>query len=67
MPPVLTNWKTTLAGVAVGATAVAHLATMISTGHIDPASIYTDLMALAGALGLVAAKDANVTGGSVKQ
>lgn len=58
MPAVLVNWKTTLAGVAVGATAVAHLATQLSTGHIDPGAIYTDLMAIASALGLVAAKDA---------
>lgn len=55
------NWKTTVAGIAVaaiaGATALGYLTTE------QAASITAALTAL----GFLAAKDSNVTGGSVKQ
>jgi hypothetical protein len=49
------NWKTTLSGVA----ALLALAAKIANGHFDPA---TDIAIATGAIGLVLAKDRDVTG-----
>ncbi len=59
----LTNWKTTLAGVAAILTAIAGVITQLTTG------MYGEILAtLAGGfagLGAIFAKDFNVTGGTV--
>jgi hypothetical protein len=54
------NWKTSLSGAA---TLVA-LAAKVANGHFDPA---TDLAMAMAALGLLFAKDFNVTGGTKAQ
>jgi hypothetical protein len=56
---MFTSWKTTLAGIAVGATAIAKLANDASSG--DFGSIGTDLMGIFAGLGFLVAKDSNVT------
>lgn len=56
MKSLLTNWKTTLAGVAAILTAAAHIA---NSGHFDPS---TDGTALMVGLGLIMAKDHNADG-----
>jgi hypothetical protein len=62
MKTVITkNWKTTLSGVAVGLiAAAAYLGWITSDQAVSITSVLT-------ALGLIAAKDNNVTGGEVKQ
>ncbi len=54
------NWKTTLAGVA----AVLAVAAKVISGQLPDA---TDIGIIAAAIGLFAAKDKNVTGGTVHQ
>lgn len=55
------NWKTTLSGIAVGLiTAAAYLDWITAEQAMAITSMLT-------ALGLIAAKDSNVTGGEVKQ
>lgn len=58
---MLKNWKTTLAGVAA---ILAVAAKVLTTGNVDWA---TDGPAVIAAIGLIAAKDSNVTGGTSKQ
>lgn len=59
------NWKTTLAGAGTILVALGSLVTHLSAG--DFSTIGTDgAIILAGVIGLVS-KDANVTGGTVKQ
>lgn len=61
----LTNWKTTALGAAAIFTAGAHLLTQLAAGDIG--AIFVDgPVILAGVMGLFA-KDADVTGGSVRQ
>lgn len=59
------NWKTSLAGGAAVATAVGHLLTQLGLG--DFSSIVPDVTAIMAGLGLLFAKDNNVTGGTVRQ
>ncbi len=54
------NWKTTLAGVA----ALLAVAAKVVNGHFDPA---LDGAAVMAGIGLIFAKDSNVTGGTVQQ
>jgi hypothetical protein len=61
------NWKTGLSGAALILGALADLATQAASGAWDGNRILADLTALGSGLGLIFAKDANVTGGSVKQ
>ena len=56
MKTIFKNWKTTLAGVIVAGTAVA-----VSLGYINQETA-TAIGVIAGAFGLVLAKDGNVTG-----
>ena len=55
------SWKTTLAGAIVLLTGVAVTMKWITS------DVATAVITIAGALGLVAAKDSNVTGGSTPQ
>jgi hypothetical protein len=58
---IVKNWKTTLSGVAVGLiAAAAYLGWITGDQAVSITSVLT-------ALGLIAAKDNNVTGGEVKQ
>lgn len=56
MKNILKNWKTTLAGVIVGGVGIA-----LSLKYITP-EVAASIITIAGALGLVAAKDGNQTG-----
>jgi hypothetical protein len=64
---LIKNWKTGLSGAALILTALADLATQAASGAWDGNRLIADLTALGSGLGLIFAKDANVTGGSVKQ
>lgn len=55
------NWKTTVAGVAVA------LIALLTYTHILTAEQATAIMGALTSLGLVAAKDSNVTGGTTQQ
>jgi hypothetical protein len=59
------NWKTTLAGVLALVVAVANaILNMLNGLPVDITSLLTTIVA---GLGLIAAKDSNVTGGTVSQ
>jgi len=58
MKNLLTNWKTTFAGISMIITAVTHLVFMVNSGEADPAVWKNDLIAVAGGLGLIFAGDA---------
>jgi hypothetical protein len=55
------NWKTTLAGVAIG------LVTALSALNIISVEAATAIISALAALGFVVAKDSNVTGGTTQQ
>jgi hypothetical protein len=55
------SWKTTLSGVAVGLIAAASYFNWITSDQA------VSIMSVLTALGFIAAKDANVTGGDAKQ
>ena len=55
------NWKTTLAGLFM---LLGIVGKDLGAGKIDPA---TDFAGVMGAVGLIAAKDHNVTGGTEAQ
>lgn len=57
---MLTNWKTTAAGVASILTALADLATAFSQGNIS-GNLATDVTAIIAGVGLLFAKDASST------
>jgi hypothetical protein len=59
------NWKTTLAGVAAMLTAAGHLAGAVSDGNFS--TLGTDGSMILAGLGLLFAKDHNVTGGTTRQ
>lgn len=60
-----TNWKTSLGGAITAAMGVAALLGIkVGSQPIDPA---TALGMITGGLGLLFAKDGNVTGGDVRQ
>jgi hypothetical protein len=61
------NWKTGLSGAALILGALADLATAAASGVWDGNRLLADLTALGSGLGLIFAKDGNVTGGTVKQ
>ena len=58
-----TNWKTTLAGLVAALAGAAK----VVPGLQPYSDILTTIMGIAGGLGLMAAKDSNVTGGTVPQ
>lgn len=59
------NWKTSLTGLGMILSAVGDIAHSVGAGtHI---SWHADLMSIAMGLGLLAAKDSNVTGGTKAQ
>ena len=56
----LVNWKTTIAGVAALMSAAGHLLNAIANG--DTSTIATDGPLIIAAIGVIFAKDSNVTG-----
>lgn len=63
MQTLLTNWKTTLAGLIA---LVIQVGPVLWPTVITPATANT-ITAVAVSLGIIAAKDSNVTGGTTKQ
>ncbi|MBI5112861.1 MAG: hypothetical protein HZA68_12910 [Rhodovulum sp.] len=62
---ILTNWKTSSAGGGIiMAAAWALVQSWLSTGALDPTLVGAFVIAVLNGLGLVAAKDADVTGGT---
>lgn len=59
-----TSWKTSFAGGSAMATAIFDL---LSTGGLKSPNLGTDLSAILAGLAGLFAKDANVTGGTVRQ
>lgn len=57
---LVTNWKTTAAGVSM-------LITMAAKWYFERSFSADDVVALLGAFGLIASKDVNVAGGNVQQ
>ncbi len=60
----MTSWKTTAAGIGVITTAISVIANMFTTGVWDPSQIGTAVMGIITGIGLLFAKDHNVTGPS---
>jgi hypothetical protein len=63
MKNLLTNWKTTLAGAIA---LLIQLGPVLFPKYITPAVANT-ISIIAGSLGIVVAKDGNVTGGNTTQ
>jgi len=59
------SWKTTLAGVCAIVSALAAAGSAIAVGH--PVDYMTTFAAVMAGVGLITAKDSNVTGGTVQQ
>jgi hypothetical protein len=63
MNTIITNWKTTLAGIVPILAALTDLATMASSSSWNGDHLLADLAALGTGIGLMLAKDVNFTGG----
>jgi len=61
------NWKTTAAGAAAVFGAAAHLLNGFVNGDWSMNSLMADASAIGAGIGLIFAKDGNVTGGTVRQ
>lgn len=58
---LLTNWKTTSAGLAMIISSAVHLAYAVAHGTADESTWTTGLMGIVGGIGLVAAGDATAS------
>lgn len=67
MKSISKNWKTTVAGAAAVLGAVAHLLNGFANGDWSMSSLTTDMTAISAGIGLLFAKDGNVTGGDTRQ
>lgn len=63
MKNLLKNWKTTLAGVIA---IVVQVGPVLLPKYITP-TVANSISVIAGSMGVIAAKDGNVTGGTVQQ
>lgn len=63
----MTNWKTTLAGIAAILVSIAAIITTIVNGTFDVNLIVTNGAAILAGIGLLFGKDWNVTGGTKQQ
>lgn len=61
------NWKTTSAGIAMIVGGLVRLYFASKSGNFSEEAIMTSLTAILGGVGLIVAKDGNVTGGTVQQ
>jgi hypothetical protein len=62
---MMTNWKTSAAGVSAILLAIGSLLSMFSKGNIDGNVLVTDLGVIGAGITGLFAKDNNVTGGTV--
>lgn len=67
MKSFLTNWKTTLGGLATVFGGLATIAHALTASPPDVSSLMGAGTAIAGGVALIFAKDGNVTGGTTKQ
>jgi hypothetical protein len=67
MPTMLTNWKTTLAGVATLLGLLGHVLTTLTSGDTSSLvnGLWGEVAALTSGVGLLFAKDHNVTNAPV--
>lgn len=63
----ITSWKTTLSGVGVILAAVANALTEFATGGVTGVNFSVLITGLSAGIGLLVAKDNNVTGGTKQQ
>ena len=61
------NWKTTMAGILAISGGLTRFAFALKSGAIDPEAITTTMTSILTGIGLIFAKDFDVTGGSVSQ
>jgi len=61
------NWKTTSAGILAIAGGITRFIFAVKSGEFTEESIMTTLTAILAGIGLLLAKDSNVTGGTVQQ
>jgi uncharacterized membrane protein HdeD (DUF308 family) len=61
------NWKTTSAGIIMIVGGIVRMFFAFKNGNITEESILTATTAVLGGIGLVFAKDSNVTGGNTQQ
>jgi len=61
------SWKTTASGASAIALALGDLLHQYATDSWDVSRLGSDLIGISTGIGLLFAKDANVTGGTVKQ
>lgn len=64
---MLKNWKTTLAGAAAIATALGDIFNHIVSGDVGSGALEKDVMTIIVGLGLIFAKDHNVSGDGVQK
>lgn len=67
MKSFFANWKTTAAGIAAVLGAASHIINGFVNGDWSMNSVTADLAAISAGIGLIFAKDGNVTGGNVRQ
>lgn len=60
-----TSWKTTSAGITMVVGGITGLVFAIKANNVSEASISAAITAILGGVGLILAKDKNVTGGTV--
>lgn len=63
----LKSWKTTSAGILMVVGGITRLAFAFKSGNFTEEAIMSSSTLIVGGLGLVFAKDSNVTGGDVQQ
>ena len=61
------NWKTSSAGIVMIVGGVVRFYFAVKSGNFSEEAIMTSVTAILGGIGLLFAKDSNVTGGSVQQ
>jgi hypothetical protein len=67
MKSILTNWKTTSLGILAILGGIVRFIFALKSGEFTEESVMTTLTTIFGGIGLILAKDSNVTGGTVKQ
>ena len=67
MKNFLISWKTTSAGILTIIGGIVTLVYALKAGNVQPEAITTAAAAILGGIGLIAAKDGNVTGGNIQQ
>jgi hypothetical protein len=61
------NWKTTSAGILAIVGGIVRLYFAVKAGNVSEESVITTVTAILTGIGLILAKDSNVTGGTIQQ